>query len=548
MKINFNDIFFTCSLIELIGRNTLRKRSDVVSLLGKKNIAHIYAHADTLHCEPIAKTADTFIELCKITKGDFDNVAACKYAVPEYWAIGKVYARLIEDVHDGDDVVETLLNVYKSPISDMISNYNSDLFYQSRGFIKEFFLSNGCEFEDRNDHCPALRFRGFTDAWEQRELNNTVTFYNGQTYSPSDVIGTSGTLVLRSCNVLNGEIVLSDNVFINNNVVNSNNVLVGDIIVVVRNGSKALIGKHAQIKQAMNNTVIGAFMTGIRSQLPAFMNALLNTHLFTTEVEKNMGATINQITGWMFKKMSFNFPNNDEQQKIGKLFEVLDHLITLHQRKLDKLTKVKKSMLQKMFPQNGSANPEIRFSGFTDAWEQRKAKDLFESTVDKNHPELPVLAATQEYGMVKRDDNGINIYHDKRNESTYKRVLPGQFVIHLRSFQGGFAHSSIEGITSPAYTVFGFKESEKHYDIFWKYIFRSDEFIQRLETVTYGIRDGRSISYEEFLTMNFLVPSFEEQKQISTSLLKLDHLITLHQRKLEKLKKIKASCLEKMFV
>ena len=105
------------------------------------------------------------------------------------------------------------------------------------------------------------------------------------------------------------------------------------------------------------------------------------------------------------------------------------------------------------------------------SWEQREANDLFESTADKNHPELPVLAATQEFGMIKRDDTGINISHDKRNEATYKRVLPGQFVIHLRSFQGGFAHSAFEGITSPAYTVFGFRDSEKQDDYFWKYIF-----------------------------------------------------------------------------
>ena len=191
--------------------------------------------------------------------------------------------------------------------------------------------------------------------------------------------------------------------------------------------------------------------------------------------------------------------------------------------------------------------PSIRFAGFTDAWERRKARDLFEATADKNHPELPVLAATQEFGMVKRKDNGINIYHDKRNEVTYKKVLPGQFVIHLRSFQGGFAHSAFEGITSPAYTVFGLKAPEKHCDYFWKYIFHSEEFIRRLETVTYGIRDGRSISYEEFLTMNFLVPSYEEQKQISTGLLELDRLIILQQRKYDKLVNIKKSMLEKMF-
>ena len=191
--------------------------------------------------------------------------------------------------------------------------------------------------------------------------------------------------------------------------------------------------------------------------------------------------------------------------------------------------------------------PAIRFKGFSDAWEQRKAKELFVSTADKGYPELPVLSATQDRGMIRRDENSINIFHDKKNEAGYKRVLPGQFVIHLRSFQGGFAHSAIEGITSPAYTVFGFSEPEKHDSEYWKYVFTSKSFIQRLETVTYGIRDGRSISYEEFLTLGFVYPSKAEQTAIARYLDKLSDLITLHQRKFEKLTNVKKSMLEKMF-
>ena len=191
--------------------------------------------------------------------------------------------------------------------------------------------------------------------------------------------------------------------------------------------------------------------------------------------------------------------------------------------------------------------PSIRFHGFDDAWEQRKAKELFVSTADKGYPELPVLSATQDRGMIRRDENSINIFHDKKNEAGYKRVLPGQFVIHLRSFQGGFAHSTIEGITSPAYTVFGFSEPEKHDSEYWKYVFTSESFIQRLETVTYGIRDGRSISYEEFLTLGFVYPSKTEQTAIARYLDKLSDLITLHQRKFEKLTNVKKSMLEKMF-
>ncbi len=194
-----------------------------------------------------------------------------------------------------------------------------------------------------------------------------------------------------------------------------------------------------------------------------------------------------------------------------------------------------------------SMKPRIRFKGYTDAWEQRKAETLFISYAEKGYPELPVLSATQDKGMVYRDDTGKNIFHDKSNEIGYKRVQPGQFVIHLRSFQGGFAHSAILGITSPAYTIFGVKEGEKQYDLYWKCVFSSPKFVKRLETVTYGIRDGRNISYDEFLTMDFLVPKYEEQLEIADSLVKIDNLITLHQRKYDKIVNIKKALLEKMF-
>lgn len=141
------------------------------------------------------------------------------------------------------------------------------------------------------------------------------------------------------------------------------------------------------------------------------------------------------------------------------------------------------------------------------------------------------MSASQEFGMINRTDTGINIHHDIRNEIGYKRVLPGQFVIHLRSFQGGFAHSAVEGITSPAYTILDFQEQEKHYDYFWKYIFNSEEFIRRLELITYGIRDGRSISFEDFTALDFYFPSCEEQKRIGKYFQEIDNLITLHRRK-----------------
>ena len=172
----------------------------------------------------------------------------------------------------------------------------------------------------------------YTSSWEQRKLTEFVESFSGLTYTPNDV-QENGTLVLRSSNVSNGEVVDADNVYVNPQVVNSENVKVGDIVVVVRNGSRSLIGKHAQIKAFMPNTVIGAFMTGIRSECPEFTNALLNTSRFEEEIAMNMGATINQITGYMFSKMEFKVPCLDEQKKIGEYFEKLDRLVTLHQRK-----------------------------------------------------------------------------------------------------------------------------------------------------------------------------------------------------------------------
>lgn len=136
-----NDLFFTCSLIEYIGRKCKLKRSDVVKQIGAAVIKRIYKYADVLHCEPIEKTADEYITMCEIKNGDFDNVAKCRYEVPDCWTIGEVYERLIEDVSDGD-ITKTLMEVYTSWISDSISNYNTDFFYQPRDYIKECYIEN----------------------------------------------------------------------------------------------------------------------------------------------------------------------------------------------------------------------------------------------------------------------------------------------------------------------------------------------------------------------------------------------------------------------
>lgn len=139
---NNSALFYTCSLIEYIGRMQRLPRAAVVQGLKRETIARIYNYADVFHCEPIEKTADDFIMRCALPTGDYDNVAACRYEVPDYWTIGEVYERLIEDVCGDDEsrVIDVLMEVYTSWIDAAISNYNSDFFYQSRGYIYQCYL------------------------------------------------------------------------------------------------------------------------------------------------------------------------------------------------------------------------------------------------------------------------------------------------------------------------------------------------------------------------------------------------------------------------
>lgn len=405
------------------------------------------------------------------------------------------------------------------------------------------------------DKKPEIRFTGFTDAWEQRELGDEVVFYSGLTYSPSDVIESGGTLVLRSSNVKDGEIIDADNVYVSSQVVNSDNVQVGDVIVVVRNGSRSLIGKHAQIKETMNNTVIGAFMTGVRYQQAAFMNVLLSTPQFDSEIEKNMGATINQITTGAFKEMQFYFPDTDEQKRIGDFFRNLDNLITLHQRKCDKLVIVKKSMFEKMFPKDGANVPEIRFAGFTDAWEQRKLGEIADRVQGNDgRMDLPTLTISAANGWLDQRDRfyGNIAGNEQKNytllskgELSYNhgnsKLAKYGTVFELRNYE--------EALVPRVYHSFRVKEDTV--SSFVEYLFSTklpDKELGKL--ISSGARmDGLlNISYDDFIGIAVNTPQKAEQAKIGAFFRKLDHLITLHQRELEKLKNIKKSMLEKMFV
>lgn len=406
-----------------------------------------------------------------------------------------------------------------------------------------------------NEKKPALRFKGFTDPWEQRKLTEFANFFSGLTYTPND-IREIGVLVLRSSNVINGEIVDADNVYVNPEVVNSENVKEGDIVVVVRNGSRSLIGKHAQIKRFMPDTVIGAFMTGIRSECPAFTNALLNTPHFDEEVSMNMGATINQITGYMFSKMEFRVPTVDEQRQLGAFFENLDALITLHQRKYEKLVNIKKSMLDKMFPKNGASVPEIRFKGFTDPWEQRKLGELVEiGDIDHRMPEtvdvgIPYLMTGDFCGTNELNFNGVKLISEIEYNQLSQKIKPEQGDILFARYAsvGTVRYVDFTRKFLISYSCAIIKKGKKINSQYLYHFITSDEAQKQIKLqINTGSQSNIGI---DSMKNNILVqmPLIDEQVQIANMLTNLDHLITLHQRKLEKLQNIKKSCLEKMFV
>ena len=191
------------------------------------------------------------------------------------------------------------------------------------------------------------------------------------------------------------------------------------------------------------------------------------------------------------------------------------------------------------------AKPKIRFKGYQDDWEQRKLGDVFEEYSEKGHKELPALTIIQGGGTLKREDSDRNLMYDESNLANYKMVHKDDFIVHLRSFEGGLEKSSLDGIISPAYHTFHSEEVDSRF--YYSY-FRSYEFIKhKLVPHVYGIRDGRSIDIEGMKSIEIPYTLRAEQKKIGDCLEVLDHLITLHQRKCEEVKKLKKFMLQKMF-
>ena len=378
---------------------------------------------------------------------------------------------------------------------------------------------------------PKIRLKGFKGEWENKLLGNLCSVNRGVRVTRKELNNQGDYPVFQNTDYPMG--------FYNQYNVAGNNPF------VIIGGSAGLIGFSKKEFWAADDCVY----FGDNAELDkAYLFNILLKHSST--IKKNVrGSSVPRLDRKVLVGLSISIPSIDEQQGIADYFKSLDSMIQGVTKKIASLKQMKQACLVSMFPQAGETTPRVRFKGFKGEWGKDKAGNLFMTFNERNRPDLPVLSANQDIrGMAPRTDTGYNISHNKANEVTYKVVKPGQYVIHLRSFQGGFAHSSVEGITSPAYTVFGFKDAERHDDYFWKIIFMSKEFIKSLETITYGIRDGRSISFSEFAEMNFYFPSKEEQQQIASFFTSLDKQISLQEARLEKLKQIKAACLDKMFV
>ena len=401
-----------------------------------------------------------------------------------------------------------------------------------------------------NEKKPALRFKGFTDPWEQRKVGELLTERNEQApmsdeyplmaFIANEGVAPKGERYDRSALVNDTASKLYKKTKFGDFIYSSNNLETGSI------------GLNKYGKASISPVYSIFKPTGIADS--DFLGRRLIRKDFINEMVKwRQGVIYGQwrIHESDFIKIEVTVPTVEEQYKLGLLLDNLDTLITLHQRKYEKLLNIKKSMLDKMFPQNGVSVPEIRFKGFTDPWEQRKFSDITFPAGEKNRDNLPLesYSITNEHGFIPQDEkfeNGGTMREaDKR---MYYIVSPNSFAynparINVGSI--GYQNTGKDVIVSSLYEVF--KTSDDVDDRLLWHWFKSPDF----QKLIFQLQEGgvRLYFYYDKLCMGTVsLPSLEEQRKIGQFFDSLDTLITLHQRKLEKLQNIKKSCLEKMFV
>jgi len=390
---------------------------------------------------------------------------------------------------------------------------------------------------------PALRFRGFDNAWEQRCLGECFEERNENMPKGELISVTINDGVKRF-----SELGRHDNS--NENKSKYKKVCVGDIPY---NSMRMWQGASGY---SMYEGIVSPAYTVLKPK--EGVNSRCVSYLFKREdmihtFQLNSQGITSDNWNLKYPKLSqigiFLPLNLREQEKIVECFVKLDHLISLHQRKLEMLKKVKKSMLEKMFPKNDAKVPEVRFSDFTDAWEQCKVNSLFEPLTERNDDLLPysktLSVATMTYKEVGNGAADSSLANYKRlrlgdvafEGHTSKEFRYGRFVLN----------DAGDGIMSPRFSAL--RPISELPVQFWKYYIHYEPIMKRsLVNCTKAGTMMNELVVPEFLQESLLVPSTDEQVQIGKYFANLNHLIILHQRKLEKLKNIKKSMLEKMFI
>ena len=411
----------------------------------------------------------------------------------------------------------------------------------------------------KKSDAPAIRFKGFSDAWEQRKLGDIGKARSGVGFPDADQGGVTGVPFFKVSDMnLDGnenEMIVANNYVTAEQIADHRWSPITELpaIFFAKVGAAVMLNRKRLCRFPFlldNNTM--AYSLSPTKWDADFAKALFGTVDLTSLVQ--VGALPSYNAGDV-ESMGIYLPSLFEQEQIGAFFKLLDNLITLHQRKFEKLTNVKKSMLEKMFPQNGSSYPEIRFKGFTDPWEQRKLSEITDKVTEKNAglQYVETFTNSAEFGIISQRDFFDHDIAKLGSLDGYYIVKNEDFVYNPRISTsapvGPINRNKLgrTGVMSPLYTVFRPHDIDTTY---LEYFFKCGYWHSFMNfNGDSGARSDRfSIRDNVFFQMPIPIPDIDEQRKIGELLTCLDNLITLHQRELEKLQNIKKSMLEKMFV
>lgn len=394
--------------------------------------------------------------------------------------------------------------------------------------------------ETNNKLIPDLRFPEFVneEEWEEKELAELGKLINGLTYSPDDV-QENGLLVLRSSNIQNGTIDLNDCVYVNPGVKGATLAEPDDILVCVRNGSKALIGKNAIIPKGLPLATHGAFMTVFRAKSPNFVFQLFQTKEFNIQVNADLGATINSINGKNFLKYKFVVPRNpDEQQKIASCLSSLDEVIDAHSQKLEALKEHKKGLMQNLFPQEGETVPKLRFPEFLGdgEWAAKTLDDVCKMQAGKFVTATEINEKLNEGLFPCYGGNGLRGYTKTFTHNGKYSLIGRQGALcgNVTLAEGKFHATEHAIVVTP------------EIDIDTDWLFYELELLDLNQHATGQAQPGLSVNNLEKLELR--VPSNpREQQRIASCLISLDSLAAAQVKKIEHLKLHKKGLMQRLF-